>query len=178
MAEEEKDKQLDGLLDSLLSQYASEEPRPGLETRVLARMADSRRGKVSVWRWLCLGAGAAAMAAVVIALLVSTRSRPRPTTPAIAQSQPRSSSAKAALTAGETSRAPRPTVRPGKKLIRHARDIEVRKDVFPTPEPLSEQEKLMLRYLSATPRQELLAQSHPDPLPDERAPRDESQPRF
>ena len=43
---------------------------------------------------------------------------------------------------------------------------EVRQQVFPSPSPLSEQEKLLLRYLSRTPREELVAQSHPDP-PDE-----------
>jgi hypothetical protein len=33
--------------------------------------------------------------------------------------------------------------------------------------PLSDQEKLALRYLARTPREELVAQSHADPSPDE-----------
>src|SRR6185437_7681488 len=152
MAEQEKDKQLDQLLDSMLSQYAAEEPRPGLETRVLARIAESRHeGKVNVWRWLLLGAGAAAIAAVVIALLVPTYSRPRPMAPTISQSQPQKSSIQARL-ANPGNRVPVQIVAHRKSLIHRARAVEVRQDVFPSPEPLSEQEKLMLRYLSATPR--------------------------
>jgi len=37
--------------------------------------------------------------------------------------------------------------------------------VFPTPTPLSEQERLLLSYYSHTPREELIAQSHPDEPP-------------
>jgi len=179
MAEQEKDKQLDELLDSMLSQYAAEKPRPGLETRVLASIAESLRpGPVNVWRWLWLGAGAAAIAAVVIVVLVSTQSRPTLPAPTISQSQQQQSSPQVGLTTPEINGVPRTAVGRRKRSIRRARVIEARQDVFPSPEPLSEQEKLMLRYLSATPRQELLAQSHPDPLPDDLALRDESQPRY
>jgi hypothetical protein len=37
--------------------------------------------------------------------------------------------------------------------------------VFPTPTPLSEQERLLLSYYSGTPREEVIAQSHPDEPP-------------
>jgi hypothetical protein len=37
--------------------------------------------------------------------------------------------------------------------------------VFPTPTPLSEQEKLLLSYVAGTPREEVIAQSHPDEPP-------------
>jgi hypothetical protein len=44
---------------------------------------------------------------------------------------------------------------------------DVRKEVFPTPSPLSPQEELLLRYLAGTPRQEVVAQSRADePPPD------------
>src|SRR5258708_12720478 len=39
---------------------------------------------------------------------------------------------------------------------------EVKQEVFPSPTPLTEQEKLLLQYLRATPREEVVAQSHPD----------------
>ena len=39
----------------------------------------------------------------------------------------------------------------------------IKQDVFPSPSPLSEQEKLLFRYLAHTPRAEIIAQSHPDP---------------
>jgi hypothetical protein len=42
--------------------------------------------------------------------------------------------------------------------------VDLRQEVFPTPAPLSEQEKLLIRYLSRTPREELVARSHPDEI--------------
>jgi hypothetical protein len=39
----------------------------------------------------------------------------------------------------------------------------MRGDVFPTPVPLSEQEKLLLRYVAGTARDEIMAQSRADP---------------
>jgi hypothetical protein len=43
--------------------------------------------------------------------------------------------------------------------------LNERPAVFPTPTPLSEQEKLLLSYLAGTPREEVVAQSHPDEPP-------------
>jgi hypothetical protein len=40
-----------------------------------------------------------------------------------------------------------------------------RPPVFPTPTPLSEQERLLLSYYTHTPREELIAQSHPEDSP-------------
>jgi hypothetical protein len=37
-----------------------------------------------------------------------------------------------------------------------------RQEIFPAPSPLSEQEKLLLRYLAGTPHEEVAAQSHGD----------------
>jgi hypothetical protein len=43
--------------------------------------------------------------------------------------------------------------------------LSQRPAVFPTPTPLSEQEKLLLSYLAGTPREEVIAQSHPEEPP-------------
>ncbi|HEX9255783.1 MAG TPA: hypothetical protein VF938_09560, partial [Candidatus Angelobacter sp.] len=43
--------------------------------------------------------------------------------------------------------------------------LSQRPAVFPTPTPLSEQERLLLSYYSRTPREEVIAQSHPDEPP-------------
>ena len=37
---QEKDHKLDAMLDNLLSTYSSVEPRPGLETRILANLRE------------------------------------------------------------------------------------------------------------------------------------------
>ncbi len=66
MAEEEKDRQLDALLDSLLSDYSAAEPRPGLDLRIRAGLrahaAHQRR------RWLLIFATSAAVAALLVAV--------------------------------------------------------------------------------------------------------------
>ncbi|HZI55538.1 MAG TPA: hypothetical protein VFF39_02120, partial [Verrucomicrobiae bacterium] len=43
--------------------------------------------------------------------------------------------------------------------------LNQRPQVFPTPTPLSEQEQLLLHYVARTPREEVVAQSHPDEPP-------------
>ena len=44
MADQEKDRQMRSkMLDSLLANYSSAEPRPGLETRILANLRDAEK---------------------------------------------------------------------------------------------------------------------------------------
>src|SRR6185312_3688398 len=76
MAEEEKDKQLDELLDSMLSRYAAEEPRPGLETRVLARIAEDARNSESRIRrssWFIPGVAFTAATTALLMMLLAFR---------------------------------------------------------------------------------------------------------
>jgi hypothetical protein len=177
MADRETDDAIEQLLDSGLSRYSAVEPRPGLETRILARIADSRSTASStraILRW-ALGAGLAAALAGVIAFSFlsgpltraphATDTAKTPTQPAggapVAQAQRRQNHV--------------PQVRAAhsrKAAVRKVRTVDVRQEIFPTPVPLSEQEVLLLRYLSHTPRQEQLAQSHPDPPPGEAIPED------
>ncbi len=171
MADPENDEQLNDLLDSLLSQYSDVEPRPGLETRVLARMAESRstsrpRRHGFDWRWT---AAAAAVLMAIVAFLFYSRPARQATPPVTTVQQlphtlPAASSSRAADTHSPRSAA---MVRRPVTSRRQVATVEVKREVFPSPEPLSDQEKLLLRYLSRTPNQELLAQSHPDPVPDE-----------
>src|SRR5260370_36469107 len=94
MAEPENDKQLDNLLESLLSEYSAAQPRPGYETRTLAVMKDAARQKKS-WPWSLGGVWAGAVGAVVAAVGGFTLfSRPRqwaaaPSLPANAPAPPR-----------------------------------------------------------------------------------------
>lgn len=70
MLEDEKDRQLDALLDSLLSAYSAAEPRSGLEIRIRARLqaraAQQRR------RWVLLFA---ASVTIVVLAVWMTRAR-------------------------------------------------------------------------------------------------------
>ena len=176
MADQEKDKQLDAFLDSLLARYSDVEPRPGLETRILAAVAHAGTQSPSLWRnarWISLGAAAAALVGLIIALAMLLPSHTRqdqgsPVVNSNAPSQPLippparriepEQQDVAKVPAGHHIRTMHDTASTG---------TELRRDVFPTPAPLSDQEKLALRYLARTPRAELVAQSHPDPVPDE-----------
>ena len=81
MADQEKDKQIDKMLDSLLANYSSVEPRPGLETRILANLvlenprdAEGREAGRGWWGFKWLWVGAALAAAIIVgAVLMSGR---------------------------------------------------------------------------------------------------------
>jgi hypothetical protein len=170
MADQEKDKQMqiDDMLDSLLANYSSAEPRPGLESRILANLQGAAENEFSAgwWNFKWFWAGVVAVAIIVGAVLIGGRHRVAPPTHVVVRnSQP----------------APQPEIQPhapasGKetaKIHRRKRSapnlpqnatlaLNQRPAIFPTPTPLSEQEQLLLRYLARTPRGEVIAQSRPD----------------
>src|SRR5258708_5237742 len=154
MAEPEKDQHLDKMLDSLLADYSSAEPRPGFEARILAWVQQRQRRKLTLG-WIF--AGGLTTASAVVAITLSHRmALPEP--PAI-------------ITSATSVPA---VVRPAREAVRGAAGVrrapeaptpvvaEVKQEVFPSPTPLTEQEKMLLQYLRATPREEVVAQSHPD----------------
>jgi hypothetical protein len=173
MADQEKDKQMqiDDMLDSLLANYSSAEPRVGLETRILANLREAEEKKASQgwWNFKWLWAGMVTAAFIVAAVLISGRNRVEPTTHVIVKTnQPAphpETQPNAPAIRNETVR-----IRPRKSLT-HTRPqnaalaLNERPAVFPTPTPLSEQEKLLLSYLAGTPREEVIAESHPDEPP-------------
>ena len=171
MADQEKDRQIDDMLDSLLATYSSAEPRPGLETRILANLRDAEENKSPAgwWNLKWLWAGMVTAAIIVAALLISGRHRVEPPTHVIVKTSPAVPHPEiqphAPAVRNETVR-----IRPRKSLAptqpqNAALALNERPAVFPTPTPLSEQEKLLLSYLAGTPREEVVAESHPDEPP-------------
>lgn len=172
MADQEKDKQMqiDDMLDSLLANYSSAEPRPGLETRILANLREAeKKAPQGWWNFKWIWAGVVAGAIVMAMVLVSGRHRVAPPTPVVVRTSPA---------------VPQPEIQPRAPIVRnetakiHRRKppaatlpqnatlaMSQRPAVFPTPTPLSEQEQLLLRYYASTPREEVIAQSHPDEPP-------------
>jgi hypothetical protein len=165
MTDREKDNHLDELLDSALAQYSFEEPRPGLETRILARVREAKATAAwpsRSWRWLWAGA-MAAVALVTFVVLAGRHSRlPVPGNKVVRVPQapvpvrpPVQSSAPAIVTH---------VPKHGRKSPERAHaettrlNREQRPSVFPTPAPLSEQEKLALVYAARAPKGELMAQ--------------------
>ena len=171
MTEHDKDKHLDELLDSALSTYSSAEPRLGLETRILANLRDAAGTAASPWRnfkWLWAGA-AAAVAVLLIAFLLGRRSQIAPPANNVVRTQPPAQPAPQVhssmpVTAGNAA-GDRPKMRASLHPQSVALTLAQRPQVFPTPTPLSEQERLLLSYYARTPREELIAQSHPDEPP-------------
>jgi hypothetical protein len=171
MANQKKDRRIDEMLDSLLANYSSAEPRPGLETRILANLREAeKKAPQGWWNFKWLWAGVVAGAIIVATVLISGRHRTAPPTNVIVKKSPPAPQPeiqpRAPIARHETARIHRhkpstPLTRPQDTTLA----LSQRPAVFPTPTPLSEQEQLLLRYYAGTPREEVIAQSHPDEPP-------------
>jgi hypothetical protein len=162
--EERDDRSAERWLDAALERYSDAEPRPGFETRLLARVAAERESKTRrrpLWMWASI---AAAAAVLVIVLTVGRFGHQTPASPiAKSHSMPTPSVTPApnpVVTANAT-----PPTRPERgvsAVVHRLRPVVVansseqpRKAQFPTPAPLNEQEQLALQYVQRTPRQEI-----------------------
>jgi hypothetical protein len=154
---------VDELLDASLKRYGAGEPRAGLEMRLLAGVR-GRQGAARRRRLVWALAVCAGMLAAVVFLLHSARvpsrqhvtsaSVPRPTVePPTSLGRADSHLGSPRLVQGprEKPRTPKPGVRATKPS---------RPEQFPTPMPLTEQEKLLLTYLANTTRPDLLAETN------------------
>jgi hypothetical protein len=191
MADQDKDKQMqmqmDEMLDSLLANYSSAEPRPGLETRILANLklansrdAEGREAGRGWWGFKWIWAGAAVAALIVGGVLISGKRHVAPPANTVVQTvqptvqqlviqepiveQPKVQSRGPAVGATPPIHHRRKTLAPEPQQNAGLAWSQ-RPPVFPTPTPLSEQERMLLQYYSRTPREEVIAQSHPDEPP-------------
>jgi len=153
---------LDRVLDAALAKYAAVEPRAGLEERVLASLRAEQpkpRGH-SWWRW---GVAAALAAVVVVAITVALRSgKPVPVavhkTPLPVES-PRAPETQVVHREGN-SVAPRRPMHKAAAADAHSPEIVAAAtpelDVFPSPQPLSEQEEILAKYVAMYPKRAAL----------------------
>src|SRR3954468_24420124 len=159
--------ELDRLLDAALKQYAPVQPREGLEGRILARLRSETTERTSrAWRW-STSATAVAGFTVIITIASLTHVRPQPR----AAQQPSVTVPGPKLAA--SSEATKVIQRPKRRM--HAlNDSQVAKvlpklDQFPSPQPLSEQERLLASYVAVYPKQAaLLAKVRTEELERER----------
>jgi hypothetical protein len=160
MHDKESEQFVDELLDASLRQFPSDEPRAGLEGRILAsartREGAARRRGVWTWVW-ALGAAAATLAVVVLTMDTFRRpARRAPSVPAprevIASRAEAPKVAAAALPRVAARRTIRAPIRPAVVQL-------PRSDQFPTPVPLTEQEKLLLAFVEAIPKSQVLAET-------------------
>ena len=132
---------VDELLDASLRRYASAEPRPGLEGRVLAgvRVRQQAERRRAAWWWAAGMAGVAAMVTLLAVTLTHRHPAPMPTMAKAPAGPSAPIVAKAAPSVPPP--VPRRPVRPAAPA-----GVDSRPQQFPTPRPLSEQEKLLLIY--------------------------------
>jgi hypothetical protein len=185
--EESKSRSYDALdreLDAALAQYGAVEPRAGLEQRVLTNL-QAEREKMAArtrWRWPATVALAAAVTIVVGASLVWRSAKTPPLVsvdhpPTRVQSggqdgpvlagdgrnlPPLNSSARRKQTNRDRRR--RPAVAAGPKL-----------EQFPSPQPMSEQEKILASYVAQYPEHAaLIAEARTEALRKDRREEEET----
>jgi hypothetical protein len=159
MDEENRSQFVDDLLDASLSRYSSVTPRPGLEGRVLAnaRAAQERRARFIWAGWLAVGAAAVM---ITVGVLNFTHRQATPTTPKSAEvvktlhmivPGPHTVAPERVRTSPPTSKR-----RTSKPNLASASE-ESRLPVFPSPSPMTEEEKLLAQYVRTTPAEALSA---------------------
>jgi hypothetical protein len=161
MDDDKPDQFVDELLDAALKRYGGEGPRAGLEMRVLAGVR-SRQGAARRRRLVWALAACAGMLAAIVLVLHFARAPRRE--PVISASAPRQAAKTAASPGSADSlsgsprlvQGPREKPRTPKPGVRDTK----RPEQFPTPMPLTEQEKLLLTYFANTTKPDLLAETN------------------
>jgi hypothetical protein len=148
---------LDRELDAALAKYAAVEPRAGLEERILANL-HAARTQVPEHRWWYWGV-AVALAAVLLVVVTLTWKSGRSTPPQIVQNPsptqkgPRQSPPQVAAnneheSVTSISARPRRSVHNPQAATVVAVAANPKLDVFPSPQPLSEQEQILADYVA------------------------------
>ena len=147
------ERRLDSELDAALAKYSAVEPRAGLEERVLAnlRAERARVTNYSWWRWSVAGAlTAVVLAALVVGwrlgkspVMVNHRSTSRP---GASQLQTNVAANGGVKQLPPTGRVPKPAVRRPRPTVVAA--VNPKLDQFPSPQPLTEQEKILASYVA------------------------------
>ena len=166
----ESDK-LDRTLDVALSKYTSVEPREGLEERIMAnlRAADTRSAQSAWWNWrFAVLAVVLAIAAVAVWQWNKPTQTPIANHPSTLRQAPvgpdlahRDGNSAQPI---KSARWRRPRHRPQHETVAASPKL----DVFPSPLPLSEQEKILSTYVSQYPEHAaLVAEARMDDLRQE-----------
>jgi hypothetical protein len=163
---------LDRDLDAALAKFAAVEPRAGLEERVLAnlRIEQQHAAERSWWRWPAV---ATLAALIVVTVFVIWRSS-RPAQNIVEQHQSATTrtngpdGTKVVNNSGGSIRPHPPSGRPNPRTASRTVAVVVsppKLDQFPSPQPLSEQERILTRYVTNYPAQAaLIAQARTEEL--------------
>ena len=162
----------DGMLDTALAKYAAVEPRTGLDERILANFR-GERARVpnrAWWKW-SLVAGITAL--VMVAATLAWRSRTthphvanHPPTTTEGPEKPHTQTANRDSNSNDATR--RRAIRAAARNRPQAKGVVAaspKLDQFPSPQPLSEQERILTNYVANYPeRAALLAEARMEAL--------------
>ena len=163
---EDKDRFIDELLDAALARQHNAEPQAGVETRILERVRTSATGQSSRRRaWVVVTAVAAAAFLVVMVRVANRSHSPAVQTPQISKVVPSPQPNERLAASSETARQPgsRRAITTTERTEHHQRKTSGRTvarhwpSQFPTPTPLSPEERALVRYVQETPPQVLAA---------------------
>ncbi len=152
----DKDRFAEDLLEASLREHHRAEPRAGLEARILAGVA--ARERAGRRRWLWMFAAAAAAVVLVVTGVRGLRHRPTPVPVASQAAAPQPPPATFAFSPPKTA-APRVQ----RKSLRRIAARPSQPAHFPTPRPLTQQEKLLLVYTQVVPKKVLATPITPPP---------------
>jgi hypothetical protein len=150
---------LDRELDAALARYAAVEPRAGLETRVLAHLEAERElsSAHAPWGWPQVTALVAAVV-IVVAMSVWIFRKPAQAVrhlPATQQNAQVGENSGTATRKPPTLVATRKTSGHGPHHVQRVVTAVPKLEVFPSPQPLSEQEQLLANYIAQYPEHAL-----------------------
>lgn len=160
MQPEERNQFAERWLDQALAHYSDAEPRPGLESRILANLAEANAAHNHFWQSpVVIASACAAIISLAVGLGV-LRYLYAPVQPVLVASPltprvPVPSPVRATIPQ-------RATLRPTQRLVKRSAEAtivaakESRKPQFPSAMPLSGQQSLVLAYIIATPTEELI----------------------
>ena len=166
MNREEREQFAERLLDQALQQYSAAEPRLGLEARILQNLANRRpQPWYSVFampRFIWPLAATVALLAIALGTWQYRKPAPHPsevaqtTAPAAAAASSEIKSPVAVTPTATPVARPRHKTQPPQLARREPPSELPRREQFPSPAPLSDQERLLLTYLRTTPKEEVL----------------------
>lgn len=186
--ERDDNRWLDEYLDHALAQYGRAEPRPGIENRILATLSaeEARAVPAYRWKWVVLAACSAVASLMLVAIHLNRQTHQQ-AVPANKQSVPtrtiahdvnKTTAPDAQAQSSSLARlAPRPRRLARPRSVSTSQATELAKlSQFPSPAPLSEQERILARYVSEHREQAvMLARAQTDLLDQER--REEQNPK-
>jgi hypothetical protein len=154
----------DRWLDAALKRYGQAEPLPGMERRVLANLRAEKPSIAEHWNWWPMLGTLAVLVVGTSTFLIRGRGvAPGPVERhAVLSASPKEATVFPPLVAGSAVSLSAPSVRSTRTAGHRTRPaIAISEDApwleqFPSPRPLSEQEKLLMIYVRQSPREAML----------------------